>query len=107
MSKKITTFIGGHEGFVETWYLDAAHVPTIGYGFTWGSKVFQQYWMTKHGRKFRKGDKLSKAEGLMLLEKLLNTEYGPPVDRAFAGRQPEAASTISVMSRLRRIIFSA
>lgn len=39
LTARIVNFVGGHEGFVSTWYLDPAGVPTIGYGFTLGQPV--------------------------------------------------------------------
>lgn len=88
--KPITAFIGSHEGFVGQWYLDAVHVPTIGYGFTWNSKIFREWWMAKYGRKMKKGDTISKAEALALLEKCIELEYRPPVVKAL----PNAAENV-------------
>ena len=81
VTTRIVQFIGGHEGFVSTHYLDPAGVPTIGYGFTWGSKVFQAWWLQRYGRKLRKGDTITKAEAHQVLLALLAEEYAPPVDR--------------------------
>lgn len=82
MTEKITLFIGGHEGFVSTWYLDPTGTPTIGYGFTWASEVFRNWWMQKYGRKFRRGDTMSQADAAQVLEHMIASEYRPPVDRA-------------------------
>ena len=78
-------FIGGHEGFVSTWYLDPVHVPTIGYGFTWSSAVFRDWWMQKHGRKMQKGDTISQTDAHQVLLGMIAHEYAPPVDDKFAG----------------------
>lgn len=84
-SAKITQFIGSHEGKVLTWYLDPTHTPTIGYGFTWGSKVFQEWWMGRYGRKMRKGDTITEQDALAVLKLMIESEYAPPVDKKFPG----------------------
>jgi lysozyme len=81
---KIVSFIGGHEGFVSRWYLDPVGVPTIGFGFTWSSKVFREWWLTKYGRKMQRGDTISKADALIVFGKMLAEEYFPPVWARFA-----------------------
>lgn len=86
-SAKITRFIGGHEGKVLTWYLDPTHTPTIGFGFTWASKVFREWWTAKYGRKMRRGDTMTEAEAFEVLKLMIEDEYAPPVDRKFAGRK--------------------
>lgn len=86
MVKKITAYIGGIEGFVGKWYLDPVHIPTMGFGFTWQSKIFREWWLAKHGRKFKRGDTISKADALIVLQRMIDLEYGPPVQKAFAGR---------------------
>jgi lysozyme len=80
---KIASFIGGHEGFVSRWYLDPVGVPTIGFGFTWSSRVFREWWMLNRGRKMQRGDTISKADALMVLSKLIAEEYLPPVVKRF------------------------
>ena len=94
VTTRIVRFIGGHEGFVSTWYLDPVGIPTIGYGFTWKSKVFSDWWMRKYGRKMRRGDTVTKAEAHQVLVHVLAEEYAPPVDGrlgAIALRIREAA----------------
>lgn len=81
--KLIVPFIGGHEGKVLHWYLDPTGTPTIGYGFTWASRIFREWWMAKHGRKFRRGDTMTGTEALYVLKIMLAEEYWPPVDRQF------------------------
>lgn len=83
ITTRIVNFIGGHEKYVSTWYLDPVHVPTLGYGFTWGSKVFREWWMAHHGRKMQKGDTISPAEAHEVLLLILRDEVQQPVDTAF------------------------
>jgi len=84
ITSRIVSFIGGHEGFVSTYYLDPAGVGTIGYGFTWGSRAFREWWTAKYGRKFQRGDTITQAEAVEVLLRLLEAEYYPPVAREFA-----------------------
>lgn len=83
ITTRIVNFIGGHEKHVGTWYLDPVHVPTIGYGFTWGSKVFREWWMAHHGRKMQKGDTITQAEAHQVLLLILRDEVQKPVDTTF------------------------
>jgi len=80
---KLIDFLAGHEGFVSKWYLDPIGIPTIGYGFTWRSRIFRSWWLKKHSRKFRRGDLISKRDALIILQKMVEEEYRPPVDRFF------------------------
>lgn len=75
--RRLIAFTSGHEGFVSRYYLDPTGTPTIGYGFTWASRIFRDWWMTRHGRKFRKGDTISKSDAQMLLMRLIDAEYAP------------------------------
>lgn len=75
-----TTFIAAHEGFVSKTYLCPAGQPTIGFGFTMGSKVFGSYWMAKYGRALRMGDTITRKEADMLLQRLVDEEYGAAVN---------------------------
>jgi lysozyme len=83
LTTRITNFIGGHEGFVSTYYLDPVHIPTIGYGFTWSSQVFRDWWLARYARKFRKGDTISKADAHQVLLAILAEEAQRPVDAKF------------------------
>jgi lysozyme len=85
LTARIVQFIGGHEGFVSSWYLDPAGVPTIGYGFTWGNPVFRDRWTGKHGRKMRKGDTITKAEAYEVLLAILHHDALPAVQAKFRG----------------------
>lgn len=73
-------FIAAHEGFVSRTYLCPAATKTLGYGMTMGSRIFADYWRKKHGRALKMGDTITRAEADMLLEKLLNEEYGAAVN---------------------------
>lgn len=86
ISNRIVQFTGGHEGKVLTWYLDPTGTPTIGYGFTWASKVFREWWTARYGRKMRRGDTMTEGDALTVLKLLIETEYSPPVDLKFQGR---------------------
>jgi GH24 family phage-related lysozyme (muramidase) len=79
LTTRIVRFTGGHEGFVSTYYLDPTGTGTIGYGFTWASRVFREWWMAKYGRRMRKGDTMSQADAYDVLLKTLAEEYLPPV----------------------------
>lgn len=81
-------FIRRHEGFVSTAYLDPVGVPTIGYGFTWGSRLFRAFWIARGHRKLAAGQAISRADADLVLAKLLDEEYGPMVTAAL-GALPE------------------
>lgn len=85
ISNRLVAYVGGNEGFVSKWYLDPVQVPTIGFGFTWGSKVFRDWWMAKYNRKFRRGDTISKADALEVLKLMLGAEYSPAVEQTMPG----------------------
>ena len=77
-----TAFTAGHEGFVSKAYRCPAGVITIGYGFTMGSRIFASFWKAKHNRALRMGDTITRGEADVLLERLLNEEYGAAVNAA-------------------------
>ena len=79
-----TAFVEAREGFVKRAYKCPANVLTIGSGFTMRSKTARAYWMRKHGRKLRRGDRITHAENAELL-KLSVKEYGGPAFRAMPG----------------------
>lgn len=85
LTARIVNFTGGHEGFVSTWYLDPAGVPTIGYGFTWRNAVFRDWWMAKHGRKMQRGDTITKAEAYEVLLAIMAEDALPAVAAKFRG----------------------
>lgn len=84
VTQRIVNYVGGKETFVSTFYFDPTGTGTIGYGFTWGSKIFQQWWMAKYGRKMQRGDTISKPDADALLGQIITQEYAPPVDKKFA-----------------------
>lgn len=82
-----TAFIAAHEGFVSKAYLCPASTLTIGYGFTMGSKIFADYWRGKHGRALKFGDTITRTEADMLLQRMVDAEYGAAVNREIAPRK--------------------
>ena len=76
---RLVTWTGGNEGFVSRWYKDPTGTGTIGFGFTWMDPIFRSWWMAKHGRKMQPGDTISKADALVLLQRLIDESYAPPV----------------------------
>lgn len=76
---RLVSFTGGHEGKVLRWYRDPTGTPTIGFGFTWASKIFRQWFLAKYGREMRAGDTLSEDDAIMLLQLVIEAEYLPPV----------------------------
>lgn len=88
VSLRIKKYIGGQEGKVLRAYKDPVHVITIGYGFTWGSKVFREWYAANRGPgKLKMGDTMTEAEALHVLGLLIEREYAPPVDAKFKGRK--------------------
>ncbi|MEJ8571212.1 peptidoglycan-binding protein [Microbaculum marinum] len=78
-SPRGVAFISQREGRVLRAYRCPAGVITIGDGFTMRSKVFASWWRGKHGRDLRLGDTITAADSAMLLEKIINEEYGAAV----------------------------
>lgn len=85
-SPRSVQFVGGHEGKVLKAYRDPTGTITIGYGATWNSAFFREWWMARKGHKLRMGDRITEAEALEVLKLLLENEYMPPVQRKFAGQ---------------------
>lgn len=86
-SKLMSVWVGGNEGFVSTWYLDPVNIPTIGYGFTWESDVFRDWWMKKYGRKFKRGDTISRADSDVIMGLILDRTALPAVERVMPGQR--------------------
>lgn len=84
-------FTGGHEGKVLRWYRDPTGTPTIGYGSTWASTVFRQWWLTKHGRKMKPGDRITAEDALHVLRLTIEAEYLPPVVSAVHAAKANAS----------------
>jgi lysozyme len=78
-SEKDVKFIADHEGFVSKAYFCPAGVLTIGYGFTMRSKVFAAYWKAKKGRGLKTGDTITREEAQIVLNKMIDEEYGADV----------------------------
>ena len=79
---RLVPFTGGHEGKVLKWYRDPTGTPTIGFGFTWASKIFREWFLKTRGRKMQPGDTMTEKEALYLLKLIIETEYLPPVLKA-------------------------
>lgn len=86
VSARLVSFVGGHEGRVLRAYRDPVHVVTIGFGFTWNSARFREWWMARRGHKLRMGDVMTTVEAVEVLLLLLREEYGPPVAAKFRGQ---------------------
>lgn len=92
-------FVGGHEGKVLKAYLDPVHVVTIGYGFTWGSKVFREWWGKNRGTgKLKLGDTITEAEAFQVLQMLLAREYVPPAVAKFPNERGELVGAAGSMA---------
>lgn len=92
-------FVGGHEGKVLKAYLDPVHVITIGYGFTWGSKVFRAWWGEHRATgKLKLGDTMTEAEAFEVLQKVLANEYVPPTEKKFNGQPSTLVAAGSSMT---------
>ncbi|NBN78457.1 lysozyme [Microvirga tunisiensis] len=88
-------FIARHEGFVGRAYLDPGGVPTIGYGFTEGSRLFRSWWQAQGHAGLVPGQTIAPAAALSLLRELVDREYGPMVTRAL-GPLPQTAFDAAV-----------
>lgn len=78
-------FVVRHEGFVSRTYRDVAGRPTIGTGFTNGSRIA----VSMLGP-IRPGMTITREQNDRVLAAAFASEYGPPVDRAMPGaRQHE------------------
>ncbi|MFN7168066.1 MAG: glycoside hydrolase family protein [Pannonibacter sp.] len=94
-------FIARHEGFVGRAYLDPAGVPTIGYGFTEGSRLFRSWWQAQGHAGLVPGQTIDPISALTLLRKLLDHEYGPMVTAALGALpQPVFDAVVSVVYNL-------
>ena len=94
-------FIARHEGFVGRAYLDPAGVPTIGYGFTEGSRLFRSWWQAQGHAGLVPGQTIDPIAALTLLRKLLDHEYGPMVTAALGALpQPVFDAVVSVVYNL-------
>lgn len=71
--------LSGLEGVIIRCYKDPGGVPTVGPGFTWGSKVFRDYWLATRHTKLKVGDEMTMDEAVALLPKVFDEEYGAAV----------------------------
>lgn len=95
---RLIPFTGQHEGFVRRAYRCPAGTLTIGYGFTWGSKVFRDWWMSRHGRSLKPNDTIEQADALYLLKLMIDAEYALPVLKQAPGATPHAkAASIDML----------
>lgn len=86
----LIVFTGQHEGKVLRAYRCPAGVITIGFGFTWGSQIFREWWLTNHGRKLQLGDTIAEADAFFLLKALIDAEYALPVMKRAPKATPHA-----------------
>jgi lysozyme len=87
---RLIPFTGQHEGKVLRAYRCPAGAITIGFGFTWGSRIFREWWLERHGRKLRLGDVIAEADAFVLLKKLIDAEYATPVLKRAPNASPHA-----------------
>ncbi|PWV97726.1 GH24 family phage-related lysozyme (muramidase) [Hoeflea marina] len=95
---RLIPFTGQHEGFVRRAYRCPAGALTIGYGFTWGSKVFRDWWTSRHGRALQPSDTIEQADALYLLKLMIDAEYAQPVVKHAPSATPHAkAASIDML----------
>ena len=87
---RLIPWTGANEGKVLRAYKDPVGVITIGFGFTWGSKVFRDWWTDERGGKLKLGDRISEADAVYLLKKTIDAEYAPPVVKGAPAATPHA-----------------
>lgn len=86
----LIVFTGQHEGKVLRAYRCPANAITIGFGFTWGSKVFKDWWLKRHGRQLRLGDTIAQGDAFLLLKAIIDAEYSQPVKKHAGHATPHA-----------------
>lgn len=94
---RLIPFTGQHEGKVLRAYRCPAGVITIGFGFTWGSKIFREWWLTNKGAKLKLGDTIAEADAFFLLKALIDAEYAVPVMKRAPNATPHAKAAASDM----------
>ena len=87
---RLIPFTGQHEGKVLRAYRCPAGVITIGFGFTWGSQIFREWWLTNKGSKLKLGDTIAEADAFFLLKALIDAEYAVPVMKRASNATPHA-----------------
>jgi GH24 family phage-related lysozyme (muramidase) len=69
-------------------YRDTKDVVTIGLGMTWGSEIFREWWTANRpGKKFDMSARMTKAEIMPLVHRMLNEEYAKAVNDALGGKK--------------------
>tara|TARA_R110002020_G_scaffold34066_35_gene103977 strand:- start:10460 stop:11416 length:957 start_codon:yes stop_codon:yes gene_type:complete len=94
---RLIPYTAQKEGTVLKAYRCPANTITIGNGFTWGSQIFREWWLAKHGRKLRLGDTIAEADSLYLLKMVIDAEYSVPVIKRAPNATPHAKAAASDM----------
>lgn len=94
---RLIPFTGQHEGKVLRAYRCPANAITIGFGFTWGSKIFRNWWLANKGSKLKLGDTIAEADAFYLLKKLIDAEYYGPVRKHAGHATPHAQAAATDM----------
>jgi len=94
---RLIPFTGQHEGKVLRAYRCPAGVITIGFGFTWGSRIFREWWLANKGSKLKLGDTIAEADAFLLLKTLIDAEYAKPVLKQAPNASPHAKAAASDM----------
>jgi lysozyme len=94
---RLIPFTGQHEGKVLRAYRCPAGAITIGFGFTWGSKIFRDWWLTNKGSKLKLGDTIAEADAFYLLKALIDAEYYGPVSKHAGHATPHAQAAATDM----------
>lgn len=87
---RLIPFTGQHEGKVLRAYRCPAGVITIGFGFTWGSQIFREWWLINKGAKLKLGDTIAEADAFFLLKAIIDDEYSLPVVKRAPNASPHA-----------------
>jgi hypothetical protein len=96
---RLIPFTGQHEGKVLRAYRCPAGVITIGFGFTWGSKIFRDWWLTNKGSQAEAWRHDRGGGCLLLLKALIDNEYSLPVAKRGPNATPHAkAAAIDMLS---------
>lgn len=94
---RLIPFTGQHEGKVLRAYRCPGGEITIGFGFTWGSKIFREWWLANKGSKLKLGDTIAEADAFFLLKALIDAEYAVPVMKRAPNATPHAKAAASDM----------
>ena len=94
---RLIPFTGQNEGKVLRAYRCPGDEITIGFGFTWGSKIFREWWLERHGRKLRLGDVIAEGDAFFLLKAIIDHEYSQPVMKRAPHATPHAKAAATDM----------